>query len=128
MAAALGEASAQRAEAAPTLTLILATKVIRAPALRADIPNSLDRPVREAMLRNQADLGVLVVTPSRVEEGTITSIQHGAPHTEEVMVAKEVMVVKEVMGVRGVIEVMVGMGVMEVIQVDISTITQTTKS
>lgn len=100
---ALGKAPAQSqslprpTEAAPTLTLI------RAPTLRVGTPNSLDNPIKEATLRNQADLGIRVVTPSsRVEEAT--SIQHGAPHTEEAMV------------------------VMVVIQVDTSTKTQTTKS
>lgn len=86
-------ASAQRSpphttELAPTLTVMQIKKIIRAPALRVDTPNSLDNPIREATLCNQADLGIQVITPNSQVEATITSFQHGAPRT--VMVVMEV--------------------------------------
>lgn len=83
---------------------------MRAPALRVDTPSSLDNPIREATLRSQAELGIRVVTPSSRLEATLTSIQRGAPHTEEAMAAMAVTVV------------------MVVMEVDSSTKTRTTKS
>lgn len=106
-------------EAAPTLTRIQATKAIRVPALTVDTPNSLDKAIKEAILHNQADLGIQLVLPgSMVEEATLINIQRRALHTED-------MVVMVVMGVMALTE---AMGVTAVIQVDTSTITQTTKS
>lgn len=105
--------SPHQTEAALTLTLIQATKAVMVPAHRVDTPNSLDKAIKEAILHSQADLGIRAVIPnSRVEEATVTNIQHRAIHME----VMEVMVVIEVMEV------------MAVIQGDTSTKIQTTKS
>ena len=91
-----------------------------------DTPSSLGKAIQGATLHTQVDLGIQAITPgSTVEESTITSIQHGAPRMEEVMVVMADMeVMEEVMVVMAVMEVMEDM---EVTQVDISTTTQTTK-
>lgn len=87
-------------QTAATPTLIQATKLIRVPALTVDTPNSLDKAIKEAILHNQADLGIQVVTPgSRGEEATLTNIQHRALHMEG-------MVVMVVMGIMAAMEVM----------------------
>ncbi|KAK5870983.1 hypothetical protein PBY51_003886 [Eleginops maclovinus] len=53
--------------------------------LRVDTPDSLDKPIRAVTPHSQADRAIQVVTPVSRLEATLTSTQQGAPPMEEVM-------------------------------------------
>ena len=73
-------ASAQKGRA-PHLTEATPTKIIRAPTLRQDTPDSLEKPIRAVTIRSQADRGIQVVTPGSRLEATRT--KQGAPMEED---------------------------------------------